>query len=190
VVSKFPTVAVLDANVLYPAPLRDFLLRLADEGFFNPHWSPEIQAEWTHNVLENRPELATQIARTSSMMDRAFPDASVTGYESLISSLTNDPKDRHVLAVAIKVKSPYIVTFNLKDFKSADLAPHGVESIPPDAFTLELYTNAPKDMVRVIRTHRSQLTRPPKTAEEYLETLAQNHLTQTVAALQKHLAEM
>jgi hypothetical protein len=35
-------------------------------------------------------------------------------------------------------------------------------------------------MLATIRTHRLQLTRPPKTAKEYLETLAQNHLTQTV----------
>jgi hypothetical protein len=32
-------VAVLDANVLYPAPLRDFLLRLAQIDLFIPKWS-------------------------------------------------------------------------------------------------------------------------------------------------------
>lgn len=27
---------ILDANVIYPAPLRDFLLRLAEQGYTNP----------------------------------------------------------------------------------------------------------------------------------------------------------
>ena len=33
-------------------------------------------------------------------MNRAFPDAAVTGYEAMISDIANDPKDRHVLAAA------------------------------------------------------------------------------------------
>jgi hypothetical protein len=42
---SIPT-AVLDANVLYPAPLRDFLLWAAKARFFLPIWSDEIQKEW------------------------------------------------------------------------------------------------------------------------------------------------
>lgn len=44
-------VAVLDANVLYSAPLRDFLLRLAEAGLYKPKWTNEIQEEWIRNLL-------------------------------------------------------------------------------------------------------------------------------------------
>jgi len=48
-------IAVLDANVLYPAPIRDFLLRLAEADLFIPKWSDEIHNEWVRNLLKNRP---------------------------------------------------------------------------------------------------------------------------------------
>ena len=35
-------------------------------------------------------------------MEHAFPEAEVTGYESLVAGMQNDPKDRHVAAAALK----------------------------------------------------------------------------------------
>lgn len=45
--------AVLDACVLYPAPLRDLLLSLASAGLFHARWTPDIENEWTRNLLAN-----------------------------------------------------------------------------------------------------------------------------------------
>lgn len=42
---------VLDANVLYPAPLRDFLLRLALTGIYRARWTANIHEEWKRNLL-------------------------------------------------------------------------------------------------------------------------------------------
>lgn len=39
--------AVYDACVLYPAPLRDLLVRLANTGLFRARWTEEIHDEWT-----------------------------------------------------------------------------------------------------------------------------------------------
>jgi hypothetical protein len=39
------TIALLDANVLYPAPLRDFLLNLAAVEMYKPKWTDKIQDE-------------------------------------------------------------------------------------------------------------------------------------------------
>ncbi|WP_211259294.1 hypothetical protein [Stenotrophomonas koreensis] len=39
-------VAVFDACVLYPAPIRDLLLRLAVTGLFRARWSERIHDEW------------------------------------------------------------------------------------------------------------------------------------------------
>jgi predicted nucleic acid-binding protein len=185
------TIAVLDANVLYPAPLRDFLLRLAAARFFKPRWSDQIQEEWIKNLLKNNENLSREkLEATCGAMDSFFEDALVTDYELLIPALTNDPKDRHVLATAIRAKAPYIVTFNLKDFKAADLASHSVQAVTPDTFALGLYQSSSLLMVNTVRRHRAVLKRPPRTAEEYLDDLTRNHLPKTATALQKHLAEI
>ena len=47
--------ALLDANVLYPAGLRDFLLRLADQYLYRPLWSATIHEEWIASLLVTGP---------------------------------------------------------------------------------------------------------------------------------------
>ena len=105
-------IALLDANVLYPAPLRDLLVQLALDGLFQARWSAEIDDEWRRNLLAARPELAAQTERTQAIMRRALPDALVTGYAAHISGLSlPDPGDRHVLAAAITASNwPSLVT--------------------------------------------------------------------------------
>ncbi len=46
--------ALLDANVLYPAGLRDLLLRLADRYLYAPLWSADIHEEWMRSLLADR----------------------------------------------------------------------------------------------------------------------------------------
>jgi hypothetical protein len=43
--------AILDANVLYQAPLRDTLLSAAELGLFEPYWSATILAEVERNLI-------------------------------------------------------------------------------------------------------------------------------------------
>ena len=52
-----PFTAVYDACVLYPAPLRDFLMWLGLSGRFRARWSQAIHEEWKRNLLINRPDL-------------------------------------------------------------------------------------------------------------------------------------
>ncbi len=49
--------ALLDANVIYPAGLRDVLLRLADRNLYRARWSAIIHDEWIRNVLKDRSDL-------------------------------------------------------------------------------------------------------------------------------------
>jgi len=80
--------AVLDANVIYPAPIRDLLLNLADLEIFAPKWSEIIHEEWTRNLLVKRPDLSkSKLMRTVGIMNSAFPDAEVHGFEELIETL-------------------------------------------------------------------------------------------------------
>lgn len=49
--------ALYDACVLYPAPLRDFLVQLALTDLFRAKWTDQIHEEWIRNVLKNRQDL-------------------------------------------------------------------------------------------------------------------------------------
>lgn len=184
--------AVYDANVLYSAPLRDFLLRLAASELLQPYWSKEIQDEWGRNLFRKRPDLSQErLERTRREMDRRFPESVVTGYEHLIATLRlPDPDDRHVLAVAIHAKAPLIVTFNLKDFPMDVLAAHHIEAISPDNFVLRVIAHDPEAFIFAVADHRSCLQRPPKSADEYIDTLRRQGLTKTVAFLEEHRSEI
>ena len=184
--------AVLDACVLYPAPLRDLLLSLADAKLIQPYWSEEIQNEWTRNLLRNRPDLKREsLDRTCRRMDLHFPDGLVHGYESIIPTLTLiDSKDRHVLAVAIHVKAMNIVTFNLKDFPQSALLPYQIIAVSPDELTMRVIEYDAKETLAAVAKHRANLSRPPKTADEYLATLVKQGVPKTVAFLREHIDEI
>src|SRR5690606_37512917 len=103
---------VYDANVLYPAPLRDLLVRIGMTGVVRVKWTDEILDEVFRNILANRPDLTMEkLARTRSLMNGAIRDVQVDGYQSLIDSLDlPDPDDRHVLAAAIQCGAQSIIT--------------------------------------------------------------------------------
>lgn len=162
---------VLDANVLYPAYLRDALLRLAYAGLYRPRWTDQILYEMAHNVKEKVPEVHhDRIDRTVAKMNEAFPEARVTGYEDLIPSMTNHPKDRHVLAAAVRVGADMIVTSNLKDFPQASCVPYEVDVQPPDDFLCYQWDlENPEYLVTILERWASGLENPPYTLEALLE---------------------
>lgn len=177
--------AVYDANVLYPAPLRDLLIRLAQAGLVRARWTEAIHDEWVRNVLADNPALSPdRLARTRTLMNEAVRDCLVTGYEGLIDSLAlPDPDDRHVLAAAIHADAELIVTFNLKDFPVPELASYNIQAQHPDEFLVSLFDTAPGPVCAAVKRQREGLRNPPKTAEELLATLESQGLVQTVAKL-------
>jgi predicted nucleic acid-binding protein len=185
-----PFTAVYDACVLYPAPLRDFLIWLALSGRFRARWSAQIHEEWKRNLLLNRPDLhRAQLDRTSALMDQAIPDGPVCDYEELIAGLDlPDADDRHVLAAAIRCNASVIVTFNEKDFPAAVLAPLGIDAQHPDVFIEYLFDLDPAAVVAAAQRQRVQIKNPPIDVERYLDTLLKQGLAQTVRELTAYRA--
>jgi hypothetical protein len=180
-----PFTAIYDANVLYPAPLRDFLMHLALSGVYRARWSAQIHEEWKRNLLLNRPEFTRdQLDRTSALMDSAVPDALVTDYEPILEGLElPDVDDRHVLAAAIKCNASVIVTFNLKDFPKGALEPFDIEPLHPDDFIADLWDLDQAAVLEAAQRQRASLKNPPHSAREYLDKLLQQKLPETVKLL-------
>ena len=92
----------------------------------------------------------------------------MTGYDALIPSMKNDPKDRHVAAAAVKAGAQIIVTLNLKDFSKL---PDGIEALGPDDFLRTLFDRDPIGMVSIVRQQAADLRRPPRSFEDVVGAL-------------------
>lgn len=179
------TNAFLDANILYPQLLRDLFLSLAHAKLYRPFWTDQVQDEWVRNVLKNHPYLTSEaLSRTCGMMDLAFPESRVVGYESKIDEIVlPDAEDRHVVAAASTLISPKIVTFNLRHFPPAVLSPLGIEAVHPDAFLLSLLDSHDVAVFHAIRAMRLRLKHPPKSAVSLIDDFHRNHLKHTALRL-------
>ena len=176
---------IYDACVLYPAPLRDFLIELATANLFRAQWSDQIQLEWIEALIKKEPKRdRSKLERTRDLMNAAVLDSCVTGHEYLIPSITlPDPDDRHVVAAAIHAKAHAIVTFNLKDFPPENLIPLNLEAIHPDDFIIAQHDLTEAAVLQAASRCCRRLKNPPKTGAEYLDTLLAQQLPKTVAAL-------
>lgn len=181
---------LLDACVLYPAPLRDLLMRLALQDLFQARWTTQIHEEWIRNVLAKNERLQRdKLERTAQLMSQAIPDSLVTGYESLIGSLQlPDKHDRHVLAAAIKGQAELIVTFNLKDFPTSHLEAFNIWAIHPDEFISDLIETAPERVILAARQQRAALRKPPQTTQDYIDAILRQRLPRTANFLSKQEA--
>lgn len=176
---------MFDACVLYPAPVRDLLVRLSGTGLFRAHWTADIQQEWMRNLRKDRADISQEaLERTAAMMVDAVPDCLVTGHEQLIGGLTlPDSDDRHVLAAAIVARAQVIVTYNLKDFPPETLAQYGVQAQHPDEFVHHLIDLSAPSVCEVVRDQRAALKNPPLSLDELLNAFLRAQLNLTVAAL-------
>lgn len=177
--------AILDANVLYPAPLRDYLLHLANLEMYIPKWTKIIQNEWIENLLLNRTDLKREsLEKTRDAMNAAFPDSNITNFEEIINSLSlPDINDRHILAAAIRVNADVIVTFNLKDFPADYLKSYDVEVQHPDEFITNLINLNKEKSLQALKNQVRSLKNPSKSIDEVLQTLEKCGLKNSISNL-------
>ena len=162
---------VLDTCAIYPAHLRDTLLRLAEFGLYRVLWSEHILDELERNLTGNglNPESVTHLI---TEMEGAFADASITGYEPLIPVLTCDPKDRHVLAAAVRANADAIITFNEVDFPPDSVDPYNIDVIHPEAFLLDLLDLSPTQVVEALHQQAAANKSAPNALNPLLDALA------------------
>lgn len=179
-------VALLDANVLYPARLRDLLVRLAIAGLYQARWSEQILEECFANLIADRPDLPVDhLKRTRNLLGVAVPDAVVTDYQHLIATLDlPDPDDRHVLAAALVARAEFVVTANLADFPARSM-PAEVMVLSPDDFVLKLIHADPEAVAAVVDDQAAALRKPPMTTVELLDGLAVVGLARSVDAMRR-----
>jgi hypothetical protein len=163
---------VLDACVLIPMPLADTLLRMAEEPrLYLPKWSHMIMGEVTRNLIKTWNMEPEKARRREDELRRHFPEAWVEGFEPLIGAMANEPKDRHVLAAAVRSHSELIVTYDRRHFPAASLSAWTIEVQGPSTFLRGLYDLEPGVFVRKLHEQAATIGVP---LTSLLHSLAKN----------------
>jgi len=169
-ISDFPV--VIDANVLMQAAVRDTLLRLSEQQLFTCRWSEDIIVEVRRNLISKLQLTEASVDHLLGELRTYFPDAWVDpGYRMLIPVMTNNEKDRHVVAAAVKCGAEVIMTYNLRHYPEASLRPFNISAKTPDDYLVDLCGINPEIVVHTLYQQGAQLN-PPHSIEQVLDTLA------------------
>ncbi|MDO5665799.1 MAG: PIN domain-containing protein [Bacteroidia bacterium] len=171
--------AILDTNVIYPVIIRDLLFWFAHYDLYTPKWSKHIFDEW-QSVLQRKGVSAEEAQKRTQVANKAFPDALVRNYATLIKNLElPDDKDRHVLAAAIKTSADVIVTNNLKDFPEEYLDAFGIKVKTADDFLTDVIDLNSQQALAAFKEMVLNKRNPDLNEYEVLEQLRKNGLTDT-----------
>jgi hypothetical protein len=128
-------------------PLVDTLLRMAEEPrLYVPKWSEDILGEVERNLVSALNLTPAQSAHRVEQMKAAFPSALAhPSYKRLIAGMPTEihPKDRHVVAAALRSNCELIVTYNKKAFPQAALSELGITVLGPSTFLISLFDLEP-----------------------------------------------
>lgn len=168
-----PPTVVLDACVIYPMPLCDTLLRVAENGFYRLCFSQKILDEVTRNLINKKGKSLKFAERFETQIKVCFPEALVNVPEWRVQQMTNHPKDRHVLATAVQSQAQLIITTNLKDFSQQALTPWGIQAQHPDTFLSYLWddNDLKSELVQLLTEQSQQLSKPPISFDQLLQKL-------------------
>jgi predicted nucleic acid-binding protein len=178
---------VLDACILIKASLRDTLIRAYDADLYRLYWSDDILTEVTRNLVENGLTTTAGAARLEQRLRIVLEAAEVSGYTALIPSMTNHPKDRHVVAAAVAAGAELIVTENLGDFPASTLEPFGIEAQSPDQMLVALFELDGETMIQIIHDQSQATNRPHLSVEMILDHLERDGAPQFAALLRMDL---
>lgn len=162
----------LDACIIFQLAACDTLLHTAEQNLFKPIWSEQILNEvlaTSQKVLDARQQIGV-LSRIEDMNTNF--KASLFQTRKLwienIQSILPDPKDAHVVALAIEAGSKLIVTENLRDFPNYLLQPLGIQAVSFDGFMTLIFESDPKAVIDGLEKLVSRKTNPPLSILEHL----------------------
>lgn len=133
--------AVLDTNVLVAALKSAIgasheILRLADLGVFQPVLSVSLITEYEEVLHRPETNIPLSSIQIDAILDRLCKIAINQKIHYLWRPFLSDSKDDMVFEAALASSSPFIVTFNHKDFQTIESM--GITALSPHDFLLRL----------------------------------------------------
>lgn len=143
--------AVLDADIIYSRVLHELMGRVAVQlRLLDLFWSEELLAEAQRSLVEKKGLPADSARRWVDYLRWSFPAGCVNIERASVpnlGSLTGDPADLHVCALAVVARADYLFTHD-RGYLRDGLSKHGVQVIAPDAFLVDAFDSDPRGMLR------------------------------------------
>jgi len=146
--------AVLDADIIFSRVLHELFGRLAvGPRLFDLVWSDELLDEAKSSLVDQK-GLSDQAAEAwVGHMRREFPSGRVNPVSVAddldLESLTRDPEDVHVCALAIAGNAELLFTFD-RGYLKEPLRGHGVEVPDLDRFLVDQCKQQPEVFARIV----------------------------------------
>jgi predicted nucleic acid-binding protein len=154
----------VDTNVLFPFSLMDLMLSLAEDYVHDMIWSDRLLDEWQRVIVREGHRSDAAATLIAGHIRAGFADSHVPedAYKHLLSGLDGpDRDDLHHIAAAIAGDAHTLVTWNLADFPTESLGPHGITVTPPDPYLCSLLEQSQDEVLATIRRIASRKRRPP-----------------------------
>lgn len=178
--------AVLDADIIFSRVLHELMGRLAAGArLFDLIWSEELLGEAKSSLIE-RKGLTAEVAETwAGHMRREFPDGcvdiSAVPKDLDLGSMTRDPGDMHVCALAIAGSVDLLFTFD-RGYLKDPLRGHGVEVPDLDRFLVERCEEQPRAFARIVEA-QAEVWSGGRPLEELLAAFERANVPGFAAAL-------
>jgi predicted nucleic acid-binding protein len=146
--------AILDSDVIFSRVLHELFGRVAAEArLLDLIWSVPLLAEAERVLVERKPVPPEVAARWVGYLREAFPqgEVDISRLDPTIdlATLTSDPDDQHVCALAIVGEADYLFSFD-RGYLRKELAAHGVNVLSPDVFLSAQIDDEPEALRTVI----------------------------------------
>jgi predicted nucleic acid-binding protein len=154
-----PLRAVLDADIIYSRVLHELMGRVAGRlRLLDLFWSDELLAEARKSLVEKK-GLASDVAqRWVDYLPQNFPAGQTKVDEALstidLSSLTSDPGDHHVCALALASSADYLFTHD-RGYLRDGLRQHDIEVAAPDVFLASAFDAQPRGLLDILELQAS-----------------------------------
>lgn len=175
---------LLDADVLYPIRVCDFILTAASLRMIaRPVVSDMILEEAARNVKADRPDtdFAVRIDRRFVAVRSAVDGHDVPIPQRYVDSSIINPKDQHVLAAALHHGAQFVVSNDTRLRREINkwLSLNGrhrrlTAAISADELASRLIEEAPNDVEAVVRSMASRFRNPPRSYAEVLASLVKS----------------
>jgi len=187
-----PSVAVIDACILYPFHLRNIVVQAAVDRLFEARWTDAIHEEWIRSLAVDLPAIPIErLHATRRLMNDALPMAMVRGYEEHVPRvILPDSNDRHVVAAAISAKASFILTWNLRHFPEEELTKFSLRGMTPDEFLSGLFDKVPVLAIGSLANARQNLSKSRVSGADFIDILANQKLTQLAKRVESHVSDL
>lgn len=174
---------------------RQLLLRVADQGVFQPVWTERIGEEWRRNAARLWQISPGTLEKQWCDMNARFPNAMETNTDPYEVGLHySDTKDFHVIAAGLARRARcglqhppavQVMTWNLKDFNRSELRHQGLDVYSPDQLLADWWRAGPSRLDAAVQAVPADSVALGRAPEPLADTLQRERLHR----LERMLAE-